>query len=109
MLQGIADGMRNPEAALAPELETLEAAERERFAALGGREVDTGRLERSLTESGGPDAIREVTSSELVFGTRVPYAQYQTDEDGNNLVMVRPGDAGQAGIAQRVLDRVVNG
>lgn len=107
MLNGTAERLANPTVALAPELEALEAEERQLFSQLGGKEVDTGRLKLSLTEH-GPDSIREVTPLELVFGTRVPYAPYQRSSvEGHEDVMVDTAEERMSGVGQRVLDRIV--
>lgn len=55
----------------------LEGVEEDFFDAIAPRLYDTGRLKRSLTRPGG-DAIREAHRGDVRFGTRVPYAKFQT-------------------------------
>jgi hypothetical protein len=63
-------------------LPAMEAAERSVFASLGGKYVLTGRLEASLTEPSGQDAVRRVTASSLEFGSSVPWARFQVVDPG---------------------------
>lgn len=44
--------------------------------------VETGDLQRSLTESGAPHAIRRQTLTELLFGTDRPHADKHQDGRG---------------------------
>src|SRR3954454_24230755 len=44
--------------------------------------VESGRLERSLTQAHAPDAIREAHDDYLEFGTRVDYARYHQRGQG---------------------------
>jgi hypothetical protein len=96
-LEGIARRIANPTAIMgATAFPALEQAERELFASLGGRYVDTGRTRDSLTTRTHPDAIREVHIDELVFGTSVPYAVFLTEDEaggrhtGGSAVLVDP-------------------
>jgi hypothetical protein len=76
-LAGMQERYLAPEQDYAAQIELLEANERDVFAALHGRYVNTGATKRSLTEGGG-DAVREIIGSELEFGTRVWYARFLT-------------------------------
>jgi hypothetical protein len=78
----IARKLKAPGATLRRESHVLELAERGVFASLGGRYVATGRVRRSLTEPGGPDAVRTSTPESFEFGTRVEYARYLTEHVG---------------------------
>lgn len=106
-LRRTGERLADPVLALAPELEALTIEERAVFAELGGEFVDTGRTERSLTELGGPDAIREVTPLGLVFGTSVPYARFER-KDGRNAVMVDMTEERVSGVGGRILGRIVD-
>lgn len=55
----------------------LEDVEEDFFDSIAPRLYDTGRLKRSLTRPGG-DAIREAHRGDVRFGTRVPYAKFQS-------------------------------
>lgn len=114
-LAGIADRVEAPALTMASEFKVLEEEERAKFDALGGRYVDTGRTERSLTEPAGPDAIREVTPWGIVFGTAVPYARYLTEDEegdrhtGGNAVLVSIAEDAVLGAGERILERIVRG
>jgi hypothetical protein len=115
MLQRAIRGLRHPGPAMAGEFPILEAEEQHIFDALHGRYVDTGRTMRSLTEPGGPDAVRVVTSDELIFGTSVPYAPYLTKEEaegkhtGGSAILVEATEEAVLGADERIIDRMLEG
>lgn len=105
--------MSTPARALAPELLALEAEERAIFEELHGRFVDTGRAERSLTESGGGDAVRRVHGTFLEFGTDVDYVRYLTanmeggHHSGRNEVLISSFEVKEGQAPERILKRMV--
>lgn len=114
-LHGIGDRVVAPGPLMASEFAVLAQEEQKIFSELGGRYVDTGRTERSLTDLAGPDAVREITPEGILFGTSVPYAGYLTvDEEGGqhsggSAILVNMEEEAVAGAGERILRKIVDG
>jgi hypothetical protein len=82
LLGGMAQRTENMAEVFRAEIRFMEQFEAGVFSSLGGREVQSGRLRSSLTESGNADAVRKPSAKGLEFGTHVFYARFQTSEVG---------------------------
>jgi len=79
-LARISERLENLSPVMHKQITILEEREATMFA--GGKYQDTGALMRSLTMSGAPGAVREVTPHGLKFGTSIWYAKYQVRDPG---------------------------
>lgn len=80
MLLSIERRALRPTEGLRRSFRALEEGEQALFAGYGGKYVQTGALERSLTEPDAADAVREAHGAEAEFGSSVFYARFQGTE-----------------------------
>lgn len=77
----------------------LETGEDRLFGRLKGRYVQTGDLKRSLTEAHANGAIRRIHRDELVFGSSLPYAIYQSHGGKNQVLKLLPKERAEIAAA----------
>lgn len=75
-LLAIRNNLEHPETAAPFIYNQLEEAYDRKFDDWNGYLVETGTLRDSLTESGGPYAIRRAHNQAIEFGTSLPYARF---------------------------------
>jgi hypothetical protein len=106
-LEGIASRMLNAEPAFTEVERILEHGEQRLFTRLRGRYVDTGATKASLTQPTANDAIRQAHANELVFGTRVWYAQFLRKPRSKKSAVLVLMPTERKAIRQTVLDHIM--